>query len=159
MSIFQPKQDFQSLFKSNSFPTIDGLRALTRTAQMLFEMTLMKFDTYSLIEANAFLGPFCFVLFILLIVFICLNMFISIINDNFRRARENSCVDKEILSFMLTKFLRWTGLKKASELEIQEERDSQMRSQYFDPIETFPHRMDQLCEAINRLYINQKTEV
>ncbi|CAF4490377.1 unnamed protein product, partial [Rotaria sp. Silwood2] len=28
MSIFQPKQDFQSLFKSNSFSTIDGLRAL-----------------------------------------------------------------------------------------------------------------------------------
>ncbi|CAF4053998.1 unnamed protein product, partial [Rotaria sordida] len=146
---------FYLLFVSS----ISSCSSILGTAQMLFEMTLMKFDTYSLIEANAFLGPFCFVLFILLIVFICLNMFISIINDNFRRARENSCVDKEILSFMLTKFLRWTGLKKASELEIQEERDSQMRSQYFDPIETFPHRMDQLCEAINRLYINQKTEV
>jgi hypothetical protein len=35
-------------------------------------------------------------------------------------------------------------LKKPSEEEIQEERDVIMRSEYFEPIERLPERMDQL---------------
>ncbi|CAF3972907.1 unnamed protein product, partial [Adineta steineri] len=49
--------------------------------------------------------------------------------------------------------------KKLNQLEIQEERDCRMRSQYFDPIENFPDRMDQLLEALNRIYIDQKKEL
>ncbi|CAF1550598.1 unnamed protein product, partial [Rotaria sordida] len=146
---------FYLLFVSN----ISSCSSLLETLQMLFEMTLMKFDTSQLIEANAFLGPFCFTLFIFLIVFICLSMFLSIINDSFRRARENKFEDQEIFSFMLKKFLYWTGLKKLSRSEIQEERDSQMRSQYFDSIENFPDKIDQLLEAINKVYIDQKSEL
>ena len=79
---------------------------------MLFEMTLMKFDSSQLIQASAFLGPFCFSLFILLVVFICLSMFLSIINDSFRRARENIHHNQQIISFMLNKFQRWIGMTK-----------------------------------------------
>jgi hypothetical protein len=43
------------------------------------------------------------------------------------------------------------GLKKATEEEIQEQRDVIMRSQYFDPIERFPERIDQLLDALNRV--------
>ncbi len=43
------------------------------------------------------------------------------------------------------------GLKKLNAEEIFEERDSQMRSQYFDPIEHFPDRIDQLLEGLNRV--------
>jgi len=42
-------------------------------------------------------------------------------------------------------------LKKATEEEMQEERDVIMRSKYFDPIERFPEKMDQLLDAINRV--------
>jgi hypothetical protein len=42
-------------------------------------------------------------------------------------------------------------LKKPTEEEMQEERDAIMRSEYFDPIERFPERMDQLLDAINRV--------
>jgi hypothetical protein len=45
-------------------------------------------------------------------------------------------------------------LKKATEEEIQEERDAVMRSQYFDPIERFPEKIDQLLDAINRVCLN-----
>ncbi|CAF1416666.1 unnamed protein product [Rotaria sordida] len=146
---------FYLLFVSN----ISSCSSLLETSQMLFEMTLMKFDTSQLIEANAFLGPFCFTLFIFLIVFICLSMFLSIINGSFRRARENKFEDHEIFSFMLKKFLYWTGLKNLSRSEIQEEQDSRMRSQYFDSIENFPDKIDQLLEAINKVYIDQKSEL
>jgi hypothetical protein len=42
-------------------------------------------------------------------------------------------------------------LKKPTEEEVQEQRDLIMRSEYFDPIERFPERMDQLLDAINRV--------
>jgi hypothetical protein len=42
-------------------------------------------------------------------------------------------------------------LKKLTEEEMQEERDGIMRSEYFDPIERFPEKMDQLLDAINRV--------
>ena len=43
------------------------------------------------------------------------------------------------------------GLRKATAEEIHEEYDARMRQEYFDPIEHFPERMDQLLNAINRV--------
>ena len=102
---------FLCLFYFLFNPYIQSCSSLLQTSRMLFEMTLMKFDAHELIEANAVLGPISFSLFILLVVFVCLSMFISIISDNFRLVRENrdKRKDEEIFSFMLDKFLRWTG--------------------------------------------------
>ncbi|CAF1484404.1 unnamed protein product, partial [Adineta steineri] len=151
---------FLSLFYLLFVSKLSSCSSLLTTAQMLFEMTLMKFDASQIMGADAFLGPFCFALFMFLVVFVCLSMFLSIINDSFRHAKDdNQKEDRLILSFMLKKFLRWTGLKKLNQLEIQEERDCRIRSQYFDPIENFPDRMDQLLEALNRIYIDQKKEL
>ncbi len=43
------------------------------------------------------------------------------------------------------------GLKKASQTESLEERDSRMRPQYVDHIESFSDRIDQLLEGLNRV--------
>ncbi|CAF4231416.1 unnamed protein product, partial [Adineta steineri] len=149
---------FLCLFYLLFVSKLSSCSSLLSTAQMLFEMTLMKFDASQISGADAFLGPFCFTLFMLLVVFICLSMFLSIINDSFRHAKDNQKDDQIMLSFMLKKFLRWTGLKRLNQEEIQEERDCRMRSQYFDPIENFPDRIDQLLEALNKIYIDQKIE-
>jgi hypothetical protein len=42
-------------------------------------------------------------------------------------------------------------LKKPIKEELYEERDALMRSEYFDPIERFPERIDQLLDALNRV--------
>ncbi|CAF4182198.1 unnamed protein product, partial [Adineta steineri] len=106
---------FLSLFYLLFVSKLSSCSSLLTTAQMLFEMTLTKLDASQIMRADAFLGPFCFALFMFLVVFVCLS------------------------------------LKKLNQLEIQEERDCRMRSQYFDPIENFPDRMDQLLEALNRV--------
>ena len=98
---------------------------LLHTAQMLFEMTLMKFDAHQLSEASPFLGPLVFSLFILVVVFVCMSMFLTIINESFRDVRERASAHPE--------------------------RDQQMRSKYLDPIEHFPDEMDQLLDALNRV--------
>ncbi|CAF3539884.1 unnamed protein product [Adineta steineri] len=59
---------------------------------------------------------------------------------------------------MFETFQRWIGWKKVTEVEIQEQRDIRMRSQYFDPIERFPDRIDQLLDALNRIYMSQTNE-
>jgi len=57
-------------------------------------------------------------------------MFISIIWDNFRHARDNAAKYKdEVFSFMWDRFQRMTGLKKPPKEEIHEERDARMRGQ------------------------------
>lgn len=43
------------------------------------------------------------------------------------------------------------GLKKMSEWERYEEQDAVMRSQYYDPIERFPERIDRLLEILDRV--------
>ena len=119
---------------------------LLKTAGMLFEITLMKFDASELIGAHAVLGPLAFALFILIIVFICLSMFLSIINESFRFAREEQIEEEHLLSFMFEKFLRWIGKSNATQIQ---ERFT--REQYIDPIQSFSNRMDELLEIINRV--------
>ena len=109
---------FMSLFHLLFVSKIWSCADLLSTAQMLFEITLMKFDTSELLGADAVLGPVCFTIFIFIVVFICLSIFLSIINENFRRARDQRNDGDEMLSFILKKFLRWTG----KESSIDEER-------------------------------------
>jgi hypothetical protein len=57
-----------------------------------------------------------------------MNIFLSIINESFQRASNH----EEMLSYIFKKFLHWTGLKKASEVVLAEERDARLRSKYID---------------------------
>jgi hypothetical protein len=76
-------------------------------------MSLMKLDAHGLSTAAAFLGPFCFTLFILLVVFVCMSMFLTIINDSFRTVRDDIKVtghgDQHIFSLMFYKFQCFIG--------------------------------------------------
>jgi hypothetical protein len=97
---------FYLLFLSH----ISSCSTMLKTAQMLFQMTLLKFNSSQLIQDSRCFGPFCFSLFIFLAVFVCLSMFSTIIIYNIRRARDDVKNDEEIFSFMLERFRRWTGL-------------------------------------------------
>lgn len=61
---------FFLLFHSKIWACSDAIK----TAQMLFEMMLLKFDVSDLYAADTFLGPFCFTMFVIFVVFICMNM-------------------------------------------------------------------------------------
>ena len=125
------------------------------TAQMLFEMTLMKFDAQQLSEAAPLLGPFSFSLFILTVVFVCMSMLVAIVNRSFRRVRRQGKVqahqDQPILSFMLEKFRRAIGAAGSDESSRHEEYDQLMRSKYVDPVRNFPDKIDQLFSALDRV--------
>ena len=143
---------FLSLFYFLFNSKLHSCSTFFRTAQMLFQMTVMKFDATELTKSAPVLGPIAFSLFILLVVFVCLSMFLSIINESVRRARLTNDDDQdEIFAFIWKKFTRWTGLSKPTEMELFEERDERMRGEYHDPIERFPEKIDQLLGVINRV--------
>ncbi len=87
---------------------------LLHTAETLFQMMLIQFDVYELRQAASFLGPFYFSLFIFLVVFVCMSMFITIINDDFRVVKEKSRMnvnkDQKILVIMFGKLRRWISM-------------------------------------------------
>jgi hypothetical protein len=104
---------FLTLFYLLFVGKIWSCATLLLTAQMLFEMILMKFDADELRDAAPFLGPFCVGLFIFLVVFVCMSMFIMIIYGSFRTVRDNTKADidedYQVLEFMFRKFRRWIG--------------------------------------------------
>ena len=110
---------FLTLFYFLFIDRMSSCATLLRTAQMLFEMMLMKFDAHELHDAAAFLGPFCFSLFVLIVVFVCLSMFVSIVNDSFRHVREKAKTtpneDQQVLSFMVQQLKRWLGKNNESD--------------------------------------------
>ena len=53
------------------------------TAEMLIKILLLKHDVENLSTADRSLGPFCLALFIILMIFVGLTMFLSIINASF----------------------------------------------------------------------------
>ncbi|CAF4178461.1 unnamed protein product, partial [Adineta steineri] len=81
------------------------------------------------------------------------------LNDGFHHVEEIPIEDQHILSYMLKKFLNWTHLRRPNVEEIYELHDSRMHSQYVDSIENFPDKIDQLLEAIDRIYIDQRKEL
>jgi hypothetical protein len=80
---------------------------------MLFEMLLFQFDITEMRQANTYLGPMCFALFMFFVAFIGMTMFISIIIDNFRMVRKQNKIiysqDYDMLIFIWNKFKRWIG--------------------------------------------------
>jgi hypothetical protein len=118
---------------------------------MLFEMLLLNFNANELYQSDKFLGPFCFTLFIFFVVFICMNMFISIIIQGFRTVRRDinfiSNDDHEMFEFIKQKFLCWVGIIKLNEFE----RDVIIRSKYYDSMEYFPELIDRVLEILYRV--------
>ena len=106
---------FLCLFYFLFIAEISTCATLSATTRMLFEMSLLKFDAHELTDAASMLGPITFALYIIIVVFICLSMFLSIINDNYRAAREESNEEyygEQIFSMMRT---RVVGLFKRSQ--------------------------------------------
>ena len=138
---------FYLLFSSK----LSSASSVLQTAAMIFEMSVMIYDIHSLIDADAFLGPFTFSLFIFVVVFICLSMFIMIIMKNFRQAKRNEKKNEEIYSFIWKRFLRWTGLKKPNKEEVYEEYDAMMRTQYCNSFVLLEKRVDELSQIVDRV--------
>ena len=148
---------FLLLFYLIFIGTVSSCATLLETASMLFQMILMKFDAHQLADAHPYLGPLSFTLFILVVVFICMSIFITIISESFRCVRDEikrqSGDDMHLLAYALRKFRHCLGLRRRRQSDLFLEYDERMRLAYVDPIEHFPDMIDQLLFIIDRVRV------
>ena len=78
-------------------------------------------------EANRVLGPAYFFFYMLFVVFILLNMFLSILNETFAAVRHDlsqQSNDYEIVDFMLKNLRNWVGKNPFQFLKGQQDKYS-----------------------------------
>lgn len=62
-----------------------------------------------------FFGPLFFFTFVMLMIFILMSMFLSIINAAFRKVRIDNEMEEnelEMVNFIMSRFLTWTGFSQ-----------------------------------------------
>lgn len=142
---------FYLLFISETFAT----SSFFRTGQMLFEMLLLNFDGKTLFKTETFVASICLTFFIFFVVFFGLTIFISIMQKSFRHVRQTICFenddDSEMFAFIWNQILLNMGVKKSNINDVLEKQDKRMRGKYFDPIENFPDKIDELYEVVHQL--------
>ena len=93
---------------------IEGYSNFIRTIESLFNLMLGKFDFYAIISANKTLGPMFFMSFVFVMVYILINMFISIIIESFASVQDMMRYQRnqyELIHFLK---LRFKGFLPAS---------------------------------------------
>ncbi|KAK3737773.1 hypothetical protein QZH41_012212 [Actinostola sp. cb2023] len=94
-----------ALFGFSIFSMSDkNYASFQRTIVTLFGMTLGEFDFHALMQANRIFGPLYFFSYVVLILFILMNVFLSIIVDTFNEVSRDVLKqgnDHEMLSFMI----------------------------------------------------------
>lgn len=84
--------------------SMEGFGTFWRSCASLMDTLLGKFTLRAMVKANRIIGPIFFYSYTVSMVFILLNMFISIINDAFTEVRsdvEKQSNDYEIVDFMV----------------------------------------------------------
>lgn len=82
------------------------------TAETLISVMLGKFSYERLLQTNRILAPLMFFCYSLVVVFVLINMFISIIIENFQAVKRNNDLQSneyEIVDFMMDQFKIWLG--------------------------------------------------
>lgn len=157
---------FYLLFHSN----VNACATWSRTASMLFEMSLLKFENGQLTDAGSFLGPFTFSLFVFVIVFVCLTMFLSILNEHFHNARKHDR-HRLLWQFVKSTLFYWTGqFTHLAEIEHcstrsqwclgwnmfqdNETRPNHSNIEYTDHIDRLPHLMNRFDHVFCRVSLS-----
>lgn len=146
------------LYKFHTFVT---------TLETLISVMLGKFSYVSLERTNRVLGPIMFFFYSIGVVFILINMFLSIIIENFKKVKQDNDLqsnEHEIIDFMTDQFLNWLGLKSRSifktrvapEEECTRPRYKKLKS--IDEAQQLKERVDRLVTLIKEVHFDVQEE-
>ena len=148
----------RELYKFHTFLT---------TAETLLSVMLGKFSYVSLERTNRILGPVMFFFYSVGVVFILINMFLSIIIENFRRVKRNNDLqsnEHEIVDFMTQQFMHWLGVKSRTifrnRVVHQEttELPKYKKMKKVNQTEQLKERVDRLATLIKKVHFNVKED-
>jgi hypothetical protein len=114
-------------------------------------MFLGKFAIDSLINANGFFATVLFFAYNIMICFILINTFLTILIDNFNEVKANSShMDEEDPN--LFEYLKFQFYSLVPEKFNQKYNKNQIqRFEYVDPVTNFPNKMNKLILKVQKV--------
>ena len=145
------------LYKFHTFVT---------TVETLISVMLGKFSYVSLERTNRVLGPLMFFFYSIGVVFILVNMFLSIIIENFNRVKQNNDLqsnEHEIIDFITEQFMNWLGFKSRSIFRNRVDVEKLARPKYKKPkprdkAKQLKERVDRLVTLIKKVHFDVREE-
>ena len=137
---------FYGLFAS----TMERCSSVWRTIQMIFEMALLNVDGKEFDGVASTLGPLVFTLFVLLMIFVCRNMFVSIVMDSIRNVRQTNNTVDPMFTFMYHRFRRCIGARDEPK-SLSDCPTPIEPIHYVTWFESYPEQMERLVQAVDRI--------
>uniref|UniRef100_A0A1I8GMZ4 PLAT domain-containing protein n=2 Tax=Macrostomum lignano TaxID=282301 RepID=A0A1I8GMZ4_9PLAT len=138
-----------------------GYSTFLYTMEQLMQIALGKFKFLELYESEPILGPLIFAMYAIFVIFILLNMFVSILNEAFAKVKDD--VEKqenehEMVDFMVQKAMMFVGLGQSRAARAyfgHNLASTDYRNQSLDEQlnVTLPSRVDKLLAFINKTYL------
>lgn len=150
---------FIQIFYIIFFDKILGFSTMVRSMETCFNIMLGKFQFSPLLKANTIFGPLIFGFYNLIMVFMLLNIFISIIGRTYLIVKNDSnkhFAENDILFYMKNRLWRMLfGSSKRNRLnENMNRKERQANNESFmDNIILFPEKLDHLTYLVTEVII------
>ena len=94
-------------------PKMASYRSMIDSMETLLNFALGSFDYVALESSNNLFGPIFFFAYFFTVMFLLLNIFVTILNESISKVKEDTSKqanEYEIVSFIWEKFQKWSGL-------------------------------------------------
>ncbi|XP_071129607.1 polycystin family receptor for egg jelly-like isoform X3 [Mytilus edulis] len=148
---------FIQLFYMIYVANIKSFKTFVTSCESGVVMMMGKFDIYAMSNAQPVLTQVFLFLYVVVITFIVVNMFLSILNQSFSAVRidankQNN--DYEIVQFMLGRLKLWTGVGTPDKNVLKP--NSVHAADTRGPTELFPDQIDRLLHSISHIYMEKE---
>ena len=125
--------------------------SLSKSMTTCFQIILGKFSVDLLLESDSTLGPIIYILFNIMMVFIILTLFISIMNDAFKVVRERDNNDYHLMNSIRKKMKQITKVKISKANKTNEFISNDYSTEYKDQLDYLPEKVNSLLQFINEV--------
>ena len=126
----------------------DQFATLVSTMETCFQIILGKFDVSSLISSNAVFGPLFFSFYNIVVVFMLVNIFLTILIEHYNQAKVTNDLyleDPELLDYIKHKFTSFI-----SKMKFNNRNKETPKVKYLNHIDTFPKEINEQITKIEK---------
>jgi hypothetical protein len=141
-----------------------GFSTILKSMETCFKIMLGRFQAQPLIEASSILGPIVYSFYNLVVVFVLLNIFFSIMTDSYKFVKLESndgrgehLEEIHVFKYLQTKLKQWLPFlaNKVGNLD-DDDNQSKTSVKYQDASDYFPQSVDHLIDRFNIVSIEIK---
>ena len=137
-----------------------GYKTVVASAETNMNIMLGKFNFQDMLNASPVLAPVFFFLYVVTMVMIVINMFISILCEWFtivKNDMDKQTNDFEMVDFIFGRFKTWAGMGKP--VTDDDLNNTKLNIEGTSPpfevqIDNFPHKVDKLLNSISKVYFD-----